>query len=383
MSTTTVHMLKPTPTPAAHISVVPEGDPRDRGGPAQPLLIVNDLKKHFPIRGGLLNRTVGHVRAVDGVSFTVQKNETLGVVGESGCGKSTLARVLMLLIKHDAGEQVFDGEPIGGPRGLTMKQFRQAMQMVFQDSFSSLNPRMPIEDTIAYGPRVHGMEKAEAKALARSLLGKVGLNPELFAQRYPHELSGGQKQRVNIARALALQPRLLILDEAVSALDKSVEAQVLNLLRHLKTHFNLTYVFISHDLDVVRYISDRVLVMYLGEIVEIGPVDQIYDSPRHPYTRALLASQLSFDPDHRVLEAPLTGDPPNPINPPSGCRFRTRCTLAEGVCAERSPRLNRLVEAHEHVAACHIQVVDSGHSLAGKGLPPISVSTVSEPLIAA
>jgi peptide/nickel transport system ATP-binding protein len=169
----------------------------------------------------------------------------------------------------------------------------------------------------------------------------------------------------------------------VSALDKSVEAQVLNLLRHLKTHFNLTYVFISHDLDVVRYISDRVLVMYLGEIVEIGPVDQIYDSPRHPYTRALLASQLSFDPDHRVLEAPLTGDPPNPINPPSGCRFRTRCTLAEGVCAERSPRLNRLVEAHEHVAACHIQVVDSGHSLAGKGLPPISVSTVSEPLIAA
>lgn len=376
MSTTlSVDTPEPKTSTAAHMAVVPEGDPRDRGGPAQPLLVVNNLKKHFPIRGGLLNRTVGHVRAVDDVSFTVLKNETLGVVGESGCGKSTLARVLMLLLKHDSGEQIFDGEPIGGPHGLTMKQFRQAMQMVFQDSFSSLNPRMPIEDTIAYGPRVHGMEQAEAKVLARSLLAKVGLNPELFAQRYPHELSGGQKQRVNIARALALQPRMLILDEAVSALDKSVEAQVLNLLRHLKTHFKLTYVFISHDLDVVRYISDRVLVMYLGEIVEIGPVDQIYENPLHPYTRALLASRLSFDPDHRVLEAPLTGDPPNPINPPSGCRFRTRCTLAEDVCAQHSPRLTRLVNADEHVAACHIQVAGSGHSLAGKGPLPLAPAT--------
>ena len=265
------------------------------------MLIVSDLKKHFPIKGGLLNRTQGHVRAVDGVSFTVLKGETLGVVGESGCGKSTLARLLMHLIPHDEGELLFDGEAVGGVRGLTLKEFRRAMQMVFQDSYSSLNPRLPVEESIAYRPARarHGRGQA-AKTLARELLAKVGLNPELFGPRYPHELSGGQKQRVNIARALALEPRLLILDEAVSALDKSVEAQVLNLLRQLKRHFNLTYVFISHDLNVVQYISDRVLVMYLGEIVEIGPVDAIYTAPKHPYTRALLASRLSIDPDERV-----------------------------------------------------------------------------------
>ncbi len=245
----------------------------------------------------------------------------------------------MHLIPYDEGEVLFDGETIGGVRGLTMKEFRRAMQMVFQDSYSSLNPRLPVEESIAYGPRVHGTPAAKAKQIARELLAKVGLKPELFAQRYPHELSGGQKQRVNIARALALEPRLLILDEAVSALDKSVEAQVLNLLRQLKRHFNLTYVFISHDLDVVQYISDRVLVMYLGEIVEIGPVDAIYEHPKHPYTRALLASRLSFDPAERVHDAPLTGDPPNPINPPSGCRFRTRCPMAESVCEQSSPRL--------------------------------------------
>lgn len=311
------------------LSAVPEGDPRDRGGKAQPLLIVKDLKKHFPIKGGLLNRPIGHVRAVDGVSFEVRKGETLGVVGESGCGKSTLARLLMHLVSHDSGEVIFDGEEIGAMRGLSVKEFRRSMQMVFQDSYSSLNPRLPVEDSIAYGPKVHGATPAAAKATARELLTKVGLKPELFGQRYPHELSGGQKQRVNIARALALNPRMLILDEAVSALDKSVEAQVLNLLRQLKRHFNLTYVFISHDLDVVRYVADRVLVMYLGEVVEIGPVDEIYESPQHPYTRALLASRLSLDPKDRVTEAPLTGDPPNPINPPSGCRFRTRCPMAE------------------------------------------------------
>jgi peptide/nickel transport system ATP-binding protein len=331
------------PPRSVQLATVPEGDPRDRGGPAQPMLIVSDLKKHFPIKGGLLNRTLGHVRAVDGVSFTVLKGETLGVVGESGCGKSTLARLLMHLVPHDAGEVLFDGEAIGGVRGLTMKEFRRAMQMVFQDSYSSLNPRLPVQESIAYGPKVHGMAADKARDLAGELLSKVGLKPDLFAQRYPHELSGGQKQRVNIARALALEPRLLILDEAVSALDKSVEAQVLNLLRQLKRHFNLTYVFISHDLDVVQYISDRVLVMYLGEIVEIGPVDAIYDHPKHPYTRALLASRLS-----------------------SGCRFRTRCPMAEAVCAEISPRLSGAVPAGQHVAACHVQNPGSGHSLAGK-----------------
>ncbi len=351
-----------TVPPLAAVSLAP---PDDRGGPAQPLLIVKELQKHFPIKGGLLNRVIGQVRAVDGVNFSVFKGETLGIVGESGCGKSTLARLLMHLVEHDEGEVIFDGEEVGAMRGISMKEFRRAVQMVFQDSFSSLNPRLPIEDSIAYGPIVHGMDRKKAKERARELLGKVGLKPELFAQRYPHELSGGQKQRVNIARALALEPRLLILDEAVSALDKSVEAQVLNLLRYLKRHFNLTYVFISHDLDVVQYISDRVLVMYLGEVVEIGPVDQIYASPKHPYTRALLASRLSFDPADRVEEAPLTGDPPNPIKPPSGCRFRTRCPMAETVCAETAPKLGAWIDASTHLAACHMETPGSGHSQAG------------------
>ncbi|TPQ50242.1 dipeptide/oligopeptide/nickel ABC transporter ATP-binding protein [Prosthecomicrobium hirschii] len=350
------------------LDVVPEGDPRDRGGPAQPLLIAQDLKKWFPVRGGLLNRAIGHVRAVDGVTFQVLKGETLGIVGESGCGKSTLARLLMQLIPHDSGVLTFDGDPIGEMRGISMKEFRKAVQMVFQDSYSSLNPRLPVEDSIAYGPKVHGMAAAAAKSLARELLEKVGLRSNLFGQRYPHELSGGQKQRVNIARALALSPRLLILDEAVSALDKSVEAQVLNLLRYLKRHFNLTYVFISHDLNVVQYISDRVLVMYLGQVVEIGPVDGIYTSPKHPYTRALLTSRLSMDPDERVEDPPITGDPPNPINPPSGCRFRTRCPFAEAVCASAMPTLPKWLDADSHVAACHMHDAAGGHSRSGN--PP-------------
>jgi len=237
---------------------------------------------------------------------------------------------------------------------------------VFQDSYSSLNPRLPVQDSIAYGPRVHGMPRAEARAVARELLDKVGLDPDLFGARYPHELSGGQKQRVNVARALALHPRMLILDEAVSALDKSVEAQVLNLLRQLKRHFNLTYVFISHDLNVVQYISDRVLVMYLGEIVEIGPVEEIYRRPRHPYTRALLDSRLSMNPDERVDEAPITGDPPNPIDPPSGCRFRTRCPFVEDVCAAKAPALGVWVDRDTHLAACHMEDAASGHSRAGR-----------------
>jgi peptide/nickel transport system ATP-binding protein len=240
------------------------------------------------------------------------------------------------------------------------------MQMVFQDSYSSLNPRLPVEDSVAYGPRAHGMPRTEAKKVARELLDKVGLDPDLFGSRYPHELSGGQKQRVNVARALVLMPRLLILDEAVSALDKSIEAQVLNLLRHLKRHFNLTYVFISHDLNVVQYISDRVLVMYLGQVVEIGPVEAIYSYPRHPYTRALLESRLAMDPDDRVEEAPLTGDPPNPIDPPSGCRFRTRCGFAEAVCAAKAPVLGASADHDTRLAACHMEDAGSGHSLAGR-----------------
>jgi peptide/nickel transport system ATP-binding protein len=337
-------------------------DPRDRGGKAQPLLIVEDLKKYFPIHGGLLNRKIGAIEAVDDVSFSVLKGETLGIVGESGCGKSTLARVLMGLTPPDSGSVIFDGELVGGIRGLSLRELRRNMQIVFQDSDSSLNPRLPIQESIAYGPQVHGIRRADARNLARNLLQRVGLDPGLFASRYPHELSGGQKQRVNIARALALDPRLIILDEAVSALDKSIEAQVLNLLRHLKQTLKLTYIFISHDLNVVRYVSDRMLVMYLGQVVEIGPTDAIYRQPKHPYTKALLASRLSTDPRKRFDTPPLAGDPPNPIDPPSGCRFRTRCSFAEEVCATNRPVLGQSAGQAAHLAACHLGDAASGHS---------------------
>ena len=336
---------------------------KDRGGRQQALLIANNLKKYFPITGGLLNRTIGYVQAVDGVSFQIMKGETLGVVGESGCGKSTLARLLLHLLVPDAGELIFDGDPVNRRHGITVQELRRQVQMVFQDSYASLNPRMPVEDSITYGPRVHGASQTDAKALARDLLTKVSLDPDLFAQRYPHELSGGQKQRVNIARALALEPRLLLLDEAVSALDKSVEAQVLNLLMDLKQQFNLTYMFISHDLNVVQFVSDRVLVMYLGQVVEIGPVDAIYNAPKHPYTRALLDSRLSMDPEDRIDEPPLTGDPPNPISPPSGCRFRTRCPHAQDVCARDTPLLPAvLTHGSGHLVACHMYDPASGHT---------------------
>jgi peptide/nickel transport system ATP-binding protein len=367
--------LLPKPAP------VPSADARDRGGKAQPMLIAKGLRKHFPIRGGVLNRRVAVVRAVDNVSFCVLKGETLGIVGESGCGKSTLARLLMKLIASDTGELIFDGDAVDEAGGLSLRELRRNMQMVFQDSHSSLNPRLPVQDSIAYGARVHGMARLAARSLARELLEKVGLRADLFGARYPHELSGGQKQRVNVARALALSPRLVILDEAVSALDKSVAAQVLNLLRYLKRHFSLTYIFISHDLNVVQYISDRVLVMYLGQIVEIGPVDSIYEGPRHPYTRALLNSRVSMNPDERMDEPPLTGDPPNPINPPSGCRFHTRCAFAEAVCAAKVPTLGAWLDRTTHVAACHTEDLDSGHSRAGRS--PLAANLVDNQPLAA
>ena len=242
------------------------------------------------------------------MAFAIAKVETVGIVEESGCGKSTTARLLMHLMKRDAGDIIYDGMQVG--RVLSLRELRRGMQMVFQDSYASLNPRLTIEELIAFGPKVHGMADVASRALARELLGKVGLRPETFANRYPHEISGGQRQRVNIARALALSPRLVILDEAVSALDKSVEAQVLNLLVDLKREFGLTYLFISHDLNVVRYISDRVLVMYLGEVVELGPVDRVWDAPAHPYTRALLAAMPSSDPDNRTETPPISAIPP-------------------------------------------------------------------------
>ena len=333
----------------------------DVGGPAQPLLTVRGLLKHFPLRRDFLGRPTGVVRAVDSIDFEVLKGETLGVVGESGCGKSTTARLLMHLIEPGAGEIVFDGRTVGTP-DLPLQEFRRQVQMVFQDSYASLNPRLTIEDSIAFGPQVHGVSAREAVGRARDLLARVGLEPSRFAERYPHELSGGQRQRVNIARALALQPRVVILDEAVSALDKSVEAQVLNLLLDLKDEFGLTYVFISHDLHVVRYMSDRVMVMYLGEVAEVGPGQQLFEAPAHPYTRALLSSMPSMDPDARTTEPPLSGDPPNPINPPSGCRFHPRCAQADAVCSQRKPMATQLNEAHR--VACLIHEPGSGHRLA-------------------
>ena len=325
----------------------------DRGGPAQPLLVVDRLRKHFAVRGGQ------QLRAVDGVSFTVAKGETLGIVGESGCGKSTTARLIARLLPADGGEMVFDGDGVGQFGGMALKDYLRNLQMVFQDSLASLNPRMSALDAIAYGPQVHGLSKSAARARALGLLARVGLAPAQFGARYPHELSGGQRQRVNIARALAFEPRLLILDEAVAALDKSVQAQVLNLLQELKAERGLTYLFISHDLQVVHYLADRALVMYLGQVVEVAPVGQLYARPRHPYTRALLSAVPSMDPARRTERPPLAGDPPNPINPPSGCRFRDRCAHAHAACAAVAPVLRETTPGHW--AACHLDDPLSGH----------------------
>jgi peptide/nickel transport system ATP-binding protein len=329
---------------------------------SRPLLVANDLRKHFPVKGALFSKNKTVVQAVDDVSFEVHEGETLGIVGESGCGKSTTARLLLHLIELDAGEVIYDGKAVGAPDGIAPNALYRHVQMVFQDSYASLNPRLSIAQSIAFGPMVQGTPKAEALYRAVSLLERVGLAPNLYANRYPHELSGGQRQRVNISRALAFEPKLLVLDEAVSALDKSVEAQVLNLLQEIKAAFELTYVFISHDLSVVRYMSDRVMVMYLGRVVEIGPVEAIYASPRHPYTHALLAAMPSMSPRRRTEKAPLTGDPPNPINPPSGCRFRTRCPYAAPVCTDRVPRmLADRPRGEAHLTACHLYDPAAGH----------------------
>ncbi len=326
----------------------------DRGGPAQPLLLVKDLKKYFPVQTEFFAKDKKFVHAVDSVSFSVAKGKTLGIVGESGCGKSTTAKLIARLINPDSGKMVFDGDGVAEYGGIALKEFRRNLQMVFQDSFASLNPRLTIEQTIAYGPTVHGVSASDATQQATELLQRVGLSPQQFGSRYPHELSGGQRQRVNIARALAYRPRLVILDEAVAALDKSVQAQVLNLLQELKGERQLTYLFISHDLHVVQYMSDEVMVMYLGQVVEKGPVERIFNNAVHPYTKALLSAIPSMDPANRTLKPPLEGDPPNPINPPEGCRFQDRCPHVKSICRSLSPTLSQVGVGLDHTVACHL-----------------------------
>ncbi|MGE3997214.1 MAG: oligopeptide/dipeptide ABC transporter ATP-binding protein, partial [Variibacter sp.] len=270
----------------------------------------------------------------------------------SGCGKSTTARLIMNLIRPDDGEIRFEGAAVG-TAALPLKAFRRQAQMVFQDSHASLNPRLAVVDSVAFGLRAHGAGRREAMTKARRALTMVGLDQERFVSAFPHEISGGQRQRVNIARALVLEPRLVIFDEAVSALDKTVEAQVLTLIGELKRELSLTYLFISHDLNVINYLCDRVVVMYLGKVVESGEIGAVYEDTRHPYTQALLASRPSFDPRTRTAVAPLAGDPPSPIDPPSGCRFRTRCPIAQPICAEQEPPLAPISGAANHSAACH------------------------------
>ncbi|MEU4800775.1 dipeptide ABC transporter ATP-binding protein [Actinosynnema sp. NPDC023587] len=318
------------------------------------LLEVRHLVKHFPVtRGVLFRRAVGQVRAVDGVSFTLAAGETLGVVGESGCGKSTLAQVLMLLEPPTAGTAYFEGRSMFEMRGGALRALRRDMQIVLQDPYTSLNPRMTVGDIVGEPFEIHPevAPKGSRAAKVRDLLDVVGLNPE-HINRYPHQFSGGQRQRVGIARALALRPKVIVCDEPVSALDVSIQAQVMNLLRELQSEFGLAYVFIAHDLSVVRHLSDRVAVMYLGKIVEIGTEDEIYRHPTHPYTQALLSAVPVADPALRgqrdVIR--LTGDVPSPIDPPSGCRFRTRCWKAQDLCAQREPEL---VDRGGHLSACH------------------------------
>jgi oligopeptide/dipeptide ABC transporter ATP-binding protein len=320
----------------------------------EPLVEVRGLVKHFPItRGIVIKRLVGAVKAVDGVSFEVRRGETLGIVGETGCGKSTTARLIMRLLEPSAGEVRFDGQDITRLSGARLKSVRREMQMIFQDPYSSLNPRKTVGSIVGEPFAIHGLlsDRAGRKQRVQELLEMVGMSPEHY-NRYPHEFSGGQRQRIGVARALALRPRLLIADEPVSALDVSIQAQVLNLLRELQRALGLTVVFIAHDLSVVRHMCDRVAVMYLGKIVEIGPRDELYRFPRHPYTGALLSAVPAGDPSApRRQRKLLGGDVPSPANPPGGCRFHTRCPKAQALCSAQEPELED--KASGTSAACH------------------------------
>jgi oligopeptide/dipeptide ABC transporter ATP-binding protein len=315
------------------------------------LLEVNNLKKYFPIKGGILRRTVASVKAVDDVSFAVKRGETLGLVGESGCGKTTTGRTVLRLEQATSGEVLFEGRDVLKAGGRQMKALRRDMQIVFQDPYASLDPRLSVGESIAEGLLIHGIGTAsERRERVRAVLDKVGLHANQM-NRYPHEFSGGQRQRIGIARALIMEPKLIVCDEPVSALDVSIQSQVLNLLKNLQREFGLTYLFIAHNLAVVEHISDRVGVMYLGKLVELSSRDDLFREPLHPYTKALISAIPNPDPTRRRERIVLQGDVPSPINPPSGCRFHPRCWIARDICKVEDPAFEE--KRKGHWVACH------------------------------